>query len=90
MVLLGLVVFLIVLAILAERFGYDSREGMQSKEAELACFGMEWPGSAVPLPMPVLERPTTRRRRVRRALASRLYVVAEWLSPGTSASLARS
>jgi hypothetical protein len=85
MILLLIVLFLVLLAFLAEKFGYDSRGTMQSKEAELASFGMEWPGAALPMPI----RPIRRRRRVRGAIARGLYAVAEWLSPGTPASLAR-
>ena len=76
---------LIGLAVLSVQFGHDSREGIQSKEQELACFGMAWPGG-MPLP---LVRPMSRRRRVRRKLALGLLAFAEWLSPGTPAALAR-
>jgi len=62
------------LALLAPRFGYDSREKMQSNEEELACHGYRW-GAALPRP---LRAP---RRRVRRALARALYNLAAWLNP---------
>ncbi len=85
MALLGLVFLLVVLAFLAERFGTDSRDVLQSKEMELASFGMEWPGPGVPLPL----RPARPRRRLRGAIARGLLAIAEWLSPGTPARLAR-
>jgi hypothetical protein len=85
MELLLSVVALIVLAVLAMRYGHDSRTGIQSKEHQLACFGMTWPGG-VPVP---LVRPLSRRRRVRRKLARGLLALADWLSPGTPAQLAR-
>ena len=77
MELLFSVVVLIVLAFLAVRYGHDSRGAIQSKEHELACFGMAWSGGA-PLP---LARPLSRRRRVRRKLALGLLAFADWLSP---------
>jgi hypothetical protein len=69
---------LIVLAILAVRFGYDSRDGFQSNEEQLARLGMSW-GNGLPIPL------VRRRRRVRRALARALFALAEWLSPGLPA-----
>jgi len=77
MELLFSVIVLIVLAFLAVRYGYDSRGVIQSKEHELACFGMAWPDD-VPLP---LVRPLSRRRRLRRKLALGLLAFADWLSP---------
>ena len=85
MELLLSVIFLIVLAVLSLRYGYDSRDTLHSKEQQLACFGMAWPGG-VPTP---LVRPLSRRRRLRRKLALALLAFAEWLSPGTPAALAR-
>ena len=37
----------ILLALLALRYGYDSRSNYQSKEEELASFGMVWDASAL-------------------------------------------
>jgi len=85
MELLFCVATLVILALLAVRYGHDSRDTMHSKEQELACFGMAWPGG-VPVP---LARPVSRRRRLRRKLALALLAFAEWLSPGTPAALAR-
>jgi hypothetical protein len=85
MELLFSVFLLIGFALLAVRYGYDSRDTIHSKEEELACFGMAWPGG---VPMPLV-RPVSRRRRVRRKLALALLAFAEWLSPGTPAALAR-
>jgi hypothetical protein len=48
----------------------------------LACFGMQWPAKPQ-------VRPLTRVRRLRRGLARKLIAVADWLSPGTPARLAR-
>jgi len=86
MELLFSVLMLIVFAVLAVRYGYDSREGMQSKEHELACFGMQWPEFRG---MPVVRRvqAISRRRRARRALARKLLALADWLAPGTPARL---
>lgn len=84
MELLISVLLLILLAVLAVRFGYDSREGIQSKEAELARLGMNWPGG---LPIPLV-RPVRFRRRVRRLLARQLLALADWLSPGVPAARA--
>lgn len=33
---------LIVFVVLAVRYGYDSREGIYSKEQELASYGLTW------------------------------------------------
>jgi hypothetical protein len=82
MELVVFVLFLIVIAVLALRFGYDSRPMAQSKEAELACFGMQWPAKP-------RVRPMSRVRRLRRRLAKTLIALADWLSPGTPARLAR-
>jgi hypothetical protein len=82
MELLVFVLFLIVVAVLSLRFGYDSRKTVQSKEAELAWFGMQWPAT-----LPV--RPLSRIRRLRRGLARALIALADWLSPGTPARVAR-
>ena len=82
------VLVLIVLAVLALRYGHDSRDMMQSKEQQLACFGMQWPAyGGVPVPRPV--KRLGQRRRVQRRVARGLLALAEWLSPGTPASLAR-
>jgi hypothetical protein len=83
MELLFSVVVLIVFAVLAVRYGHDSREVIQSKEAQLAWFGMQWPAGRT---MPSV-RPLSRRRRVRRRVARALLALAEWLSPGTPAAL---
>lgn len=85
MELLFSVISLIVLGLLAVRYGHDSRDTIPSKEQQLACFGMAWPGGA---PVPLV-RPVSRRKRVRRKLALALLAFAEWLSPGTPAALAR-
>jgi len=85
MELLLCVGLLITLAVLALRYGHDSRDTIHSKEQQLACFGMAWPGG---VPMPLV-RPLSRRRRVRRKLALALLAFAEWVSPGTPAALAR-
>ena len=76
------VFLLIVLAVLAACFGCDSRDGIQSKEAELARMGVQWPGGR-PIP---LVRPVQRHRRIRRFVARRLLALAEWLSPGLPAA----
>jgi hypothetical protein len=82
MELLVFVFLLIVVAVLSLRFGYDSRKTAQSKEAELAWFGMQWPATPSVRAMP-------RTRRLRRGLARMLIALADWLSPGTPARLAR-
>ena len=33
---------LVIFAVLAVRYGYDSREGIYSKEQELASYGLTW------------------------------------------------
>ena len=42
MELLGAIVLLALLGLLAGRFGYDSRPGLDSKESTLAARGMRW------------------------------------------------
>jgi hypothetical protein len=42
MELIAAVVILALLGILAQRFGYDSRDGMHSKEHDLARIGLKW------------------------------------------------
>lgn len=74
MELLVTLLFFVGLAICAPRFGYDSREQMQSNEEKLACLGVAW-GHALPVP---LRRP---RNRVRRFAARLLFAFAHWLSP---------
>jgi hypothetical protein len=74
------VIGLIVLNVLALRYGHDSRENLQSKEQELACFGMKWPAYDVKL---------VERYRVRRRIARMLYALANRLSPEVSKSPAR-
>jgi hypothetical protein len=64
----------VLLAVLALNFGFDSREGMQSNEQQLARFGMTW-GHAIPVPIRVV------RRSWRRRLARVLYAIARWLNP---------
>jgi hypothetical protein len=76
MALILFVVALVMLAILALRFGYDSREVAQSKELELARLGMKWTD-------PIVLRRGGPVRRVRRQLARKLFDLAEWLSPGS-------
>jgi hypothetical protein len=83
MELVFIVIALIVFAVLAVRYGHDSREVIQSKEAQLAWFGMQWPAGR---PTPLV-RQLSRTRRVRRHLARALLALAEWLSPGTPAAL---
>jgi len=76
---MGLLVFLLVLVIVdvvAVRFGYDSRDMAQSKELELARFGVKWTD-------PIKVHRASVVRRVRRRMARKLYAVAEWLSPGS-------
>jgi hypothetical protein len=77
--LLG-VTALVVLAVLAPRFGYDSREGIQSKEVELARFGMQWPGRDGAR----VARPPSLRRRVRRQIARALLALGDKLYPGSA------
>ena len=36
------VVILLALWVLAARYGYDSRDGMRSKEEDLASYGITW------------------------------------------------
>jgi hypothetical protein len=64
------------LALLAGRFGHDSRETPYSKEEQLAALGVAWGP-----PPPV--RPDRRRRlrRLRRALAAALVYLADRLDP---------
>ncbi len=42
MELIAAVVILAILGILAQRFGYDSRDGMHSQEHDLSRIGMRW------------------------------------------------
>jgi hypothetical protein len=42
MELLVIVVALCVLGLLAAHFGYDSRDGLRSREEEAAAAGMTW------------------------------------------------
>jgi hypothetical protein len=88
MELLFSVIALIVLAVLAVRYGHDSRTGIQSKEQELAWFGMQWPEFRG-VPVIRTARPVGMGRRVRRVLARGLLALADWLSPGTPSALAR-
>jgi hypothetical protein len=74
MELLVTLLFFIGLAVCALRFGYDSRERMQSNEEKLACLGVGW-GQALPMPL----RPP--RNRLRRFAARGLLAFAAWLSP---------
>jgi hypothetical protein len=74
------VLALVVFGILAMRFGYDSRETVQSNEMELARLGVKW---TEPI------RPAGRVRRARRFAALKLLALAEWLAPGAPAALAR-
>lgn len=37
------VLILLALWALAARYGYDSRDGLRSKEQELASYGVTWP-----------------------------------------------
>jgi hypothetical protein len=75
---------LVVLGVLALRYGYDSRERFQSKEQELACFGMQWPEfQGRPLARPV--RRLGIQGRVRRAVARKLLALADWLAPAPPA-----
>lgn len=39
---------LLVLWVLAIRYGYDSRDGIRSKEQELAAHGVSWRDLAAP------------------------------------------
>ena len=39
---------LLVLWVLAIRYGYDSRDGICSKEQELAAYGVSWRDLAAP------------------------------------------
>lgn len=75
MELLAIVLFCLVVAILAPRFGYDSRERMQSNEEQLACYGLTW-GAALPRS---LRQP--RGGGLRHTLARPLYALAAWLNP---------
>jgi hypothetical protein len=51
----GIVVFglLLLLAVVAPRFGYDSRAGLRSNEENLASLGVTWTPGNVPSPTPV-------------------------------------
>ena len=48
----------VVLGVLALRFGQDSREGLRSKEHELASHGVSWADLAADREAPVCPRPT--------------------------------
>jgi len=76
LICVALVALLVLLGILALKFGYDSREVAQSKELELASLGVNW---TEPIVAP---KRVGRVRRVRRRVARALYALAEWLSPG--------
>jgi hypothetical protein len=67
---------LCTLAILATRWGYDSRDSVRSKEQELASLGLTWG----------LSTATSRRRGVwfRGRLAAMLTGLATWLDPEVS------
>lgn len=39
---------LLALWVLAIRYGYDSRDGIRSKEQELAAYGVSWRDLAAP------------------------------------------
>jgi hypothetical protein len=92
MELLILVIGLIVIGILAVRFGYDSRSVPYSKEQELATYGVVWDmrhahmedlrreAAAWRLAQQVARR-SAHGRRVRRRLAATLRALALWLSP---------
>ena len=56
---------LVILVVLALRFGYDSRPAIQSKETELACFGMTWDTASIRLAE--LRREAADERRLREA-----------------------
>ena len=77
MELLVTLLFFAGLAVCAPKFGYDSREQMQSNEEELACLGVTW-GHALPQPL----RPP--RNRLRRYAARLLLALARWLNPDLS------
>jgi hypothetical protein len=91
MELLGICIALAVLALLALRYGYDSRPGIQSKEEELAWFGMTWDAATLRLADLHRERAHAQlvelaasarpRRTIRRAAAQGLRTLALWLSP---------
>jgi hypothetical protein len=69
---------LLGLAILAMRFGYDSRDGVRSEEQVLATFGFTWDRT------PRGPHQPPRRQRayaLRHRLAVGLNVLADWLYP---------
>jgi hypothetical protein len=96
MELLFILAALIALCVLALRFGYDSRSNFQSKEEELASFGMSWDAPALhaadlrreaalahQVRLALAARP--RRSALRRTTAQGLRALAAWLSPELSA-----
>ena len=66
MELLVICAVMAIVVILALRYGYDSRSGIQSKEEELACFGMTWDAAA--LRVADLRREAAQERLLREAL----------------------
>ncbi len=69
---------LCLLAVLALRFGYDSRDlGFRSDEHRQARFGMAW--GRLPKPR-ALPRPRLAHA-VRHPIAAALYRTANWLAP---------
>jgi hypothetical protein len=79
MELLVILVLFGALAVLAPRFGRDSRETIQSNEEKLAWNGYRWGRSVAPI---------SRQRRVRRRVARALYTLAAWLNPELKAAKA--
>jgi hypothetical protein len=75
---LVLLVLACALAVLAVRFGHDSRETSPSKEEQLAALGVVW-GGLDPEPRP--QRPRRRLRRLRRTVAAVLLGLADRLEP---------
>jgi len=80
---MDLVVFIAILcvfAVLAARFGYDSRDlGLHSAEHRQANFGLTW-GLLKPRALP---RPRLAHA-VRHPIAAALYRMANWLAPEVS------
>ena len=81
MELLVFFAILCALAVLAARFGYDSRElGLHSAEDRQAHLGLSW--GRVPKPR-ALPRPRLAHA-VRHPIAAALYRMANWLAPEVS------
>ncbi len=88
MELIAAVVILAILGILAQRFGYDSRDGVLSKEHDLSQVGLRWDATreqmrnprARDTPRPLDVGP--RRRRIRRSRSANRRAAESGVSTG--------